>query len=423
MELGIVGSGYVGTTVAACLADAGHDVVNVDVDEEVVDAVNDGRSPIHEDGLDELVAAHAGDRLRATTEHAALRDVDCVFLCLPTPSRDDGSIDLGPFASGVDAVAEALSGVDDPPIVVTKSTVVPGTNEEVVVPALDDAVDDVAVVMNPEFLREGSAVADFTDPDKVVVGGSDERALDVVERVYEPVVDAETPVVRTGLREAETIKYANNVFLATKVSLVNDVGNVCKELDVDTYEVMDAVGLDHRIGSAFLRSGLGWGGSCFPKDVDAFRAVARAEGYEPPVIDAAVTVNDGQPARMLDLLRRHVDVDGARVAVLGLSFKPGTDDVRNSRALDLIEALSEAGADVVAHDPVAIENARKQYPEVDFETETADALEGAEAAMIATGWPAYDDLDYAPMSRRVVIDGRRISVDREALDVYEGLCW
>ena len=428
MNVSIVGSGYVGTTVAACLADAGHSVTNVDIDEGVVQTLNDGKAPIHEPGLDDLVAEHGGDRLRATTDYDAIRDTDITFLALPTPSNEDGSNDLSIMKAGARSVGETLAAKDGYHLVVVKSTVIPGTADEVIAPILAEASggvegEDFDVASNPEFLREGSAVADFTDPDKLVFGATSERAFDLLGDVYEPVAD-DAPVVETGRREAEMIKYANNAFLAAKVSLINDIGNVCKEYGVNAYEVADAIGLDDRIGAKFLRSGVGWGGSCFPKDVDALRAAAREQGYEPQMLDAAVAVNDGQPKRLLGLLDDHVDTSGERVAVLGLSFKPGTDDIRNSRAISVIEGLQERGANVVAYDPVATEEMRERFPDIEYADSAADALAGAGGAVVVTDWDEFAALDgeFDEMETPVVVDGRHIIERRDGI-TYEGLTW
>jgi len=438
MNVSIVGSGYVGTTVAACLADLGHDVTTIDVDESVVDAINDGEAPIHEPGLDPLVSAWAGKRLRATTDYDAVRDTDLTMLALPTPSRDDGSIDLDAMEAGARSVGEALAGADqaDPSsddyhLVVVKSTVVPGTTENVLEPIIAEASgrtpgEDLGVAVNPEFQREGSAVDDFMEPDKIVLGtDGDSRALDRLAECYEPiVVDWDVPVVETGRREAEMIKYANNAFLAAKVSLINDIGNVCKEYGVDAYEVAEAIGLDHRIGEAFLRSGVGWGGSCFPKDLDALIAAAEAADYEPPVLRAVRDLNDLQPERLLSLLDDHVDVAGERVAVLGLAFKPGTDDVRNSRAIPVIEGLQERGAAVVAYDPVASASMREHFPDVTYADSAEAALDGAVGALVVTDWDEFATLDdeFDAMAKPVVVDGRRIVSRRDGL-TYEGLTW
>ncbi|MGB9960669.1 nucleotide sugar dehydrogenase, partial [Halobacterium sp. MBLA0001] len=342
MHLSVVGSGYVGTTIAACYADLGHDVVNIDIDQDIVDAINAGEAPIHEGGLPELLEKHAGsnstNRLRATTDYAELLDTGATFLCLPTPQNDDGSIDLSIMEAGAAQLGETLADKDDWHTVVVKSTVVPGSTEDEITPILEretkqTAGEDFGVGMNPEFLREGTAVHDFLDPDKVVLGADADRALADMHDVFDPLIDqTDAPVVETDTRTAEMIKYANNAFLAAKVSLINDIGNICKEIGVDAYEVADAIGLDDRIGAQFLRSGLGWGGSCFPKDTAAIRAAARQHDYEPRMLDAATEVNDEQPKRLLSFMDDHVDVRNKRVAVLGLAFKPGTDDVRNSRA-------------------------------------------------------------------------------------------
>jgi UDPglucose 6-dehydrogenase len=431
MNIGIVGSGYVGTTVAACLADFGHDVVNVDVDESLVERLNAGDSPISEPGLDDLLARHAGDGLRATTDYDALRDAAVIFLALPTPANDDGSIDTAVVEAGAESLGRVLADADGAPTVVVKSTVIPGTTEDVVGPILERASglragEGFGLATNPEFLREGSAVADFTAPDKLVFGTTDDRALAALEAVYAPVLEGDVPVVRTGLREAEMIKYANNAFLAAKVSLINELGNICKEYGVDAYAVADAIGLDDRIADSFLRSGVGWGGSCFPKDVAALVAAARERGYEPQLLQAAIDVNDRQPRRMLDLLDGHVDVAGERVAVLGLAFKPHTDDVRNSRAIPIIEGLADRGATVAAYDPnpSAREHMREHFPDVTYPTSIEAALSEAVAALVVTDWPAFADLDAAfdLMATPVVIDGRRIVERREGL-TYEGLTW
>ena len=431
MNVSIVGSGYVGTTVAACLADLGHDVVSVDIDESVVRSINAGEAPIHEPDLAPLVSAYGGGRLRATTEYDAIRKTDLTFLALPTPTDADGHIDLDAMEAGARSVGEALESKEDYHLVVVKSTVVPGTTEDRLVPTLETASgntegEDFGVAVNPEFLREGTAVADFMHPDKIVLGtDGDGRALDRLADLYEPIVaDRDVPVVETGRREAEMIKYANNAFLAAKVSLINDIGNVCKEFDVDAYEVAEAIGLDDRIGEAFLRSGVGWGGSCFPKDVAAIVAAARDAGYDPLVLEAAVELNDRQPERLLDLVDAHADLEGRRVAVLGLSFKPGTDDVRNSRAIPVIEGLQDRGADVVAYDPVATSQMRERFPDIAYADSAAAALEGAHAAVVVTDWDEFATLDeeFDRMATPVVVDGRHVIQRRRGI-TYEGLTW
>jgi UDPglucose 6-dehydrogenase len=433
MHVSIVGSGYVGTTVAACLADLGHEVTTIDIDEDIVDAINAGEPPIHEPGLDELVAEHGGDRLRATTDYGVVPETDLTMLALPTPSIEDGSIDLRYMEAGAASVGEALADADQDGahLVVTKSTVVPTTTEERLAPEIAAAGlargEDFLIASNPEFQREGTAVKDFLNPDKLVFGTDDERATELLHDLYAPLreaADGNVPVVETGIAEAEMIKYANNTFLASKVSLINDIGNICKEFGVDAYEVAEAIGLDDRIGERFLRSGVGWGGSCFPKDTDAIIAAAREQGYDPAVLSAAVELNDAQPERLLGLLDDHGDVEGERVAVLGLAFKPGTDDIRNTRAVPVIEGLRERGAEIVAYDPVATENMRERYPDIEYADSAAAALEGASGAVVVTDWDEFEALDseFDAMADPVVVDGRRI-IDRRDGITYEGLTW
>ncbi|WP_306059296.1 UDP-glucose 6-dehydrogenase AglM [Natronococcus wangiae] len=428
MDISVIGSGYVGTTIATCLPELGHDVTAIDIDEAIVEALNQGRSPIDEPGLDELLAEHAEDRLEATTSYDAVPASDVTFLAIGTPSNDDGSIDLTALEAAAEATGEALADKSERHLVVVKSTVTPTSIEDVIEPAVRrgaDGNENVEVGVNPEFLREGSAVADFTHPDKLVFGTNSEWAMDELRAVFEPLLeDHDAHVVETDPQTASMIKYANNAFLAAKISLVNDLGNVCKEFDLDAYEVMDAIGLDDRISEQFLRSGVGWGGSCFPKDVNAIIAAARAEGYDPTLLEAAVDVNDRQPERMLELLADHVDLDGARIAVLGLSFKPRTDDVRNSRAIPTIELLRERGAEIVAYDPVAIERMRERFPGLEYADSAADALEGADGTVVVTDWDEFATLDeeFDAMASPVVVDGRRIIRRRDGI-AYEGLTW
>jgi len=428
MKLSVVGSGYVGTTIAACFAELGHDVTAIDIDESVVDSLNQGEAAIYEPGLDELLTDHIGGRLRATTDYSVIPETAATFLALPTPSAEDGSIDTSIIRTAARAVGKSLAGKSGPHLIVTKSTVTPGTTETEIASAVKEAAGDgnrISFAMNPEFLREGSAVDDFLNPDKIVLGTGDDAAAETLRAIFEPLIERTgAPVVETGIREAEMIKYANNAFLATKISLINELGNICKEHEIDAYEIADAIGLDDRIGEQFLRSGVGWGGSCFPKDVAAIIAAARQQGYEPELLSAAVDVNDRQPRRMVELLNRHVDPAGRRIAVLGLAFKPGTDDIRNSRASLLIESLLERDAAVVAYDPIATDNMREQYPDITYTDSAADALAGADGALVVTDWPEFAELDeeFDEMSTPVVIDGRRIIEQRDGV-VYEGLTW
>jgi UDPglucose 6-dehydrogenase len=433
MDISIIGSGYVGTTLAACLADLGHDVVAVDIDQAVVDRLNASEAPIHEPGLQPLLDAHVGSRLRATTDYAAVTETDLTFLTVQTPACEDGSIDVNAVEAAARDVGEAIAEKEGYHLVVVKSTVIPGMTEERFEPAIAEASGktpgkEISVGVNPEFQSQGSAVEDFMEPDKIVLGtDGDERTLDLLAKLYEPiVVQWDVPVVETGRREAAMIKYANNVFLASKISLINELGNICKEYEVDSYEVADAIGLDDRIGERFLRSGVGWGGSCFGKDTAALMAAARQNGYEPELLEAVVGVNDKQPRRMISLLECHVDPADERIAVLGVAFKPGTDDTRGTRARPVVAGLLKRDAGVVVYDPTtAAESLAAEFPERVTVAESAEAaLKGAHGALIVTDWPVFADLDeeFDAMASPVVVDGRRVIKRREGL-VYEGLTW
>lgn len=427
MDVSIVGTGYVGTTLGACLADIDHDVTTIDIDPAVVAAINAGESPIYEPGLDALISKHGGNRLRATQAYDVIQETELSLLALPTPADDDGHIDTSSLKAATESLGEHLPR-ERPHTIVVKSTVLPGTTDTLLIPILEDASgltegEDFDVAVNPEFLREGAAVSDFMAPDKLVFGGATDA--DRLRTLYHPIIERNNPpVIETGRREAEFIKYANNAFLAAKISLINELGNIAKEYGVDAYAVADALGADHRISEHFLRSGVGWGGSCFPKDLSALIAAAEAAGYEPTMLHAAITVNDRQPHRLLDLLDNHVAVSGKRIAVLGLSFKPGTDDIRNSRAIPVIEGLLDRGADVVAYDPVAIEPMRAEYPAVSYVESAEEALTDAHGALVVTDWDEFAALDSAfdRMATPVVVDGRRIIERREGI-TYEGLTW
>ncbi|MFQ3319872.1 MAG: UDPglucose 6-dehydrogenase [Natronomonas sp.] len=431
MNVSVVGSGYVGTTLSACLADLGHNVTAIDVDEETVEQLNTGETTIHEPGLDPLVSAYAGNRLKATTDHAAVVDTDVTFLAVGTPANEDGSIDASGLLAAARDVGEAIADKDGYHLVVVKSTVLPDVIEDELIPAIEEASgktdgDEIGIAVNPEFQREGSAVDDFMDPDKIVIGtDGDARALNILAELYEPLItEWDISTVQTGRKEAAMIKYANNAFLAAKISLINDLGNVCKEFGVDAYQVADAIGMDDRIGEQFLRSGVGWGGSCFPKDSAALIAAAENAGYDSKMVKAAIEMNDVQPERLLELLDEHVDVSGKRIAVLGLAFKPGTDDIRGSRAKPVIEGLQARGADVVAYDPLATDAMREVFPDIEYADSAVDALDGAHGAAVVTDWAEFADLDaeFDAMEDPVVVDGRRIITRRDGL-TYEGLTW
>ncbi len=427
MRISVIGTGYVGTVSGACFAELGHDVICVDVDRSKVDLINEGEAPIYEDGLSDLLKKHAGKRIRATTDYdMAVMNSDVSFICVGTPSDAKGNIDLGIVKAASRSLGDALKKKKDYHVVVVKSTVVPETTEKVVLPIIEKRsgkhAGDFGIAMNPEFLREGRAVLDFMHPDKIVVGSLDKKAGDIVASLYSGL---ECEVTRTNPRTAEMIKYVNNSFLATKISFSNEVGNICKELGIDTYEVMKAVGKDFRIGPHFLNSGAGFGGSCFPKDVKALIGKAEEIGYEPVLLRSVIEVNEKQPSRMVTLLKNRLgSIRGKRIAVLGLAFKNDTDDIRESRSIPVIKELLDNGAKVTAYDPMANENMRKIFSSVECHSCAVDALRGADACLVMTEWDEFRSLDkeFDVMKNRIVIDGRHMLAPRKDVE-YVGLCW
>lgn len=427
MRISVIGTGYVGTVSGACFAELGHDVICVDVDRSKVDLINAGEAPIYEDGLSDLLKKHAGKRIKATTDYdMAVMNSDVSFICVGTPSDAKGNIDLGIVKAASASLGDSLKKKKDYHVVVVKSTVVPETTERVVLPIIEKhsgkQAGDFGVAMNPEFLREGRAVHDFMHPDKIVVGSLDKKAGDIVASLYSGL---ECEVTRTNPRTAEMIKYVNNSFLATKISFSNEVGNICKELGIDTYEVMKAVGKDFRIGPHFLNSGAGFGGSCFPKDVKALIGKAEEIGYRPVLLRSVIEVNEKQPSRMITLLKNRLgNISGKRIAVLGLAFKNDTDDIRESRSIPVIKELLDNGVKVTAYDPMANENMRKIFSSVDYQSSAGDALRGAEACLVMTEWDEFRSLDkeFEVMKNRIVIDGRHMLAPRKDVE-YVGLCW
>jgi UDPglucose 6-dehydrogenase len=417
--IGVIGVGWVGLCTAACFAELGHPVIARDILADKVEGLARGEVPIHEPGLPELVARNAG-RLRFTTDMGELLDgAELLFCCVDTPPTYSGDADL----SRVNAVVEELRGSRDHAIVM-KSTVPVGTGR-----SIQRGRDGLGYVSNPEFLKEGSAVQDFLHPDRVVVGpgdGSDGFA-DRVAALYEPLG---APIVRTDVASAEMIKLASNAFLAMKISFINEIANISEELDADVTEVARGMGLDERVGPKFLRAGIGWGGSCFGKDVLSLKQLASNSGYHFQLLTAVMEVNELQKRRTIGKLQKHLGaLVGKEIALLGISFKPHTDDVRDATSLVLAGRLHGEGARVRAYDPVAGERARELLVGTTLAESALDALDGAHAAVLVTEWPEFAELDWAGevrarMARPVVIDGRNF-LDRETLRAagftYEGI--
>ncbi len=395
MHIAVIGTGYVGLVTGACFAEFGVNVTCVDVDEEKIKQLTEGRIPIYEPGLDQLVARNAqAGRLNFTTDiRLAVEQALVIFLAVGTPPREDGSADLRFIEEAARAVAGHMNGYK---VIATKSTVPVGTGEHIraLVREHQKAKHNFGVVSNPEFLREGAAIDDFMRPDRVVIGSSDEEAVAIMRDLYRPLYLIETPIVITSLEAAELTKYAANAFLAAKISFINEIANLCDRIGCDVHDVARAIGMDNRIGRKFLHPGPGYGGSCFPKDTSALLSVARAYDGESLIVEAVVEVNRRQRQAMVQKIEKLVgDLKGKTIAVLGLSFKPETDDMREAPALDIINSLIERGAKVRAYDPVAIPQARKVLPEIEYAEDEYTAVEGADALVFMTEWNQFRALN------------------------------
>jgi len=421
MRITVIGTGYVGLVTGACFAKLGHTVTCVDIDEEKVRKINDGIPPIYEEGLEEILKANK-NRIKATADHrSAIMSSDVTFICVGTPSRKDGSIDLTFIKETVIQTATILKEMNRWHLVVVKSTVVPGTTQNFVLPLLEQhsgkhVGTDVGLAMNPEFLKEGVAIPDFLNPDRIVIGSTDSKSTATLKELYKVFT---CPILVTNLSAAEMIKYASNTFLATKISFINEIGNLCKHLGIDTYQVADGMGLDRRIGRAFLDSGIGYGGSCFPKDVNALLAWAKKNKENARITESARAVNNDQPLRLLRLLKKHIPkLRGKTIGILGLAFKPNTDDIRESRAIPIVQALLKEGTTIKAYDPQAMPAFKKLYPQLTY-CSTAEEVLSSDAILIATLWEEFTMLDYRG---KTVIDGRRLEQAKNA-QTYEGVCW
>ena len=415
MRVAMIGSGYVGLVSGACFSEFGIEVICVDKDADKIARLQGGEVPIYEPGLDELLERSVADaRLRFSTDlPAAVAGADAVFIAVGTPSRrGDGHADLAYVHQAAREIAAALNGYT---VIVTKSTVPVGTSREVariVREARPDADFDVA--SNPEFLREGSAIGDFMRPDRVVIGTDSERAREVMRQIYRPLYLIETPIIFTEPETAELIKYAANAFLATKITFINEIADLCEKVGADVHDVARGIGLDGRIGRLFLHPGPGYGGSCFPKDTLALVRTAEQAGAPTRIVEAVVEVNAARKKAMAEKVIAHCggSVEGKTIAVLGLTFKPNTDDMREAPSLDIIPALQGAGASLRAYDPAGLEAAKRLLDGVVWCEGAYEAMEGADALVIVTEWNAFRALDLARVKRLmkapVMIDLRNI---------------
>jgi len=416
--VGVIGVGWVGLVTAACFAELGHQVVARDILPEKVEALSRGEVAIHEPGLEELLRRNA-ERINFTTDmDELLEGARLLFVCVDTPPTYSGDADLSRVRS---VVQELPEGSDH--VLVMKSTVPAGTGE-----SIRRDKPDLAYVSCPEFLKEGTAVEDFMHPDRVVIGSDsgDEAAADAVAELYRPLGGE---ILRSDVASAEMIKLASNAFLATKISFINEIANVCEEVGADVGEVAKGMGLDERIGTAFLRAGIGYGGSCFPKDVSALKMLAGNTGYHFQLLTAVIEVNELQKRRVVGKLEKHLgSLIGKRIALLGLAFKPDTDDMREASSLVLSARLQGEGAEVVAYDPVAAERASGLLSSVEMASSAMEALEGADAAVLVTEWREFAELDWAAaaerMARPLLVDGRNFLEPQPLVDAgfeYEGI--
>ena len=431
MRIAMIGTGYVGLVSGACLADFGHEVTCIDKDSKKIEALKNGIMPIWEPGLESLVKANSErGRLSFTTDLGeGVEGAEAVFIAVGTPTRrGDGHADLTYVFEAVRELARVLKG---PTVVVTKSTVPVGTGDQIAeLLEKEGAPAGISVASNPEFLREGAAIRDFKIPDRIVVGAEDDKAREVLREIYRPLFLNQAPILMTGRRTAELIKYAANAFLAMKISFINEMANLCEAVDADVHDVARGIGLDNRIGPKFLHPGPGYGGSCFPKDTLALLHTAADAGVEQRIVKTVVEVNDDRKASMAHRVAKALggSVKGKRIAILGLAFKQNTDDMRDAPSIPLVTNLLEMGASISAYDPVAAENARKLLPDADFAKDAYAAAKDADALVVVTEWDEFRGLDLdrfaKSMRGKLIVDLRNVynRADAEAAGLsYIGL--
>jgi len=413
MKIAVVGTGYVGLVTGTCFAETGNQVTCIDIDIEKVNKLKNGIITIYEPGLDVLFERNLKEgRLKFTTSLPdGIKDAQVIFLALPTPPGADGSADLQYILKVSDDLGPLLNNYA---VIVDKSTVPVGTAEKVRAAISKNSKVDFDVVSNPEFLREGVAVEDFMKPDRVVVGTTSEKAKEVMTKLYTPLVRQGNPIIFMDERSAEMTKYAANAFLALKITFMNEIANLCEKVGANVDAIRRGIGTDQRIGKRFLFAGIGYGGSCFPKDVQALSKTAKDFNYEFKIIDAVMEVNDAQKTKLIPRVQQYFgDLKGKTIAIWGLAFKPNTDDIREAPALENIKLLLEAGAMVRAYDPEAMENVKKlMHGKVYFAHDAYDALENADALMIMTEWPIFRTPDFEEMGKKlknkVIFDGRNL---------------
>lgn len=414
MKIAVIGTGYVGLVTGTCFAETGNDVICVDIDEAKVEKMRNGEVPIYEPHLDVLFERNIKQgRLSFTTQiEEAVKEAEIIFLALPTPPGEDGSADLSYILGVADVLGKIIENYK---VIIDKSTVPVGTAEKVTAAIAKNATVDFAVVSNPEFLREGFAVDDFLKPDRVVIGTSDERARKILEHLYKPYVRQGNPILFMDEKSAELTKYAANSFLATKITFMNEIANFCEKVGADVDKVRIGIGSDQRIGNRFLFPGIGYGGSCFPKDVQALAKSGVEHGYHFGILESVMSINEKQKTIIVPKIKNYFnnDLKGKKIALWGLAFKPDTDDIREAPALYIIEELLAAGAEITAFDPEAMTNVKTLLGnKIKFALSKDEAVEGADALVIATEWQIFRSPDFkklaSQMNKKVIFDGRNL---------------
>ncbi len=430
MKISIIGSGYVGLTAAAGFCKLGHKVTCVDIDKKKVKKIESGNFPLYEPGIKEVIYnAMRKEYFSIKTDLSeAINDTEITFITVPTPEMANGE-QKTEFINNVSKnLGKELKKKNVYHLIVVKSTVVPETTEKLILPNLESESGkrvgfDFGLCLNPEFLREGQALKDFLEPDRLVIGEYDKKSGDILESVYK---DIETVIMRTDLRTAEMIKYASNTFLASKISLTNEIGNVCKKLGIDSYEVMKGVGLDHRISPHFLKSGIGFGGSCFKKDIRALIKKAESLNYSPKTIKEIIRLNENQPYKIIELLKKKIgSLKGKEVSLLGVSFKENTDDIRESPAIKISTELIKQGVKIKIYDPKASNNFKRIFPNLHYFDDIEECLFESDACLILSEWEEFQSLSnahFSKMKNRIIIEGRRV-LNPDIVNNFEGVCW
>lgn len=427
MKLSIIGTEYVGLSTAIGFALKGHQVVCVDVDKSKVDTVNKGETVIYEKGMEEALKQVIGKSLVATSDMEKMLETDISFICVGTPDKN-GRQDLSFIEKVSEDIGLAMKKKVGHHFIALKSTVLPGTSEKTVLPLLEKFSGKIAGIdfgfcSNPEFLQEGTALENFLNPDRIVIGEINKKSGDFLGELYKEFA---APILRVDIMTSEMIKYASNAFLAARISTVNELGNICKNLGIDFCKVADGMSVDKRIGPYFLKAGCGFGGSCFPKDVASLIQKAKETGYEPQILEKILETNESQKTLIVKQLENKIgQLSGKTVSILGLAFKAGTDDIREATSISVIKNLLGKGVNVRAYDPKAEANMRKIYPEIIYCASPQDALADSDACLILTDWPEFKELadsNFSKMRQKTIIEGRKI-LDRKKVAGFDGICW